>query len=99
MYALSRGGRDEIITLALHKWCREGRLRCVTVNPELFHHHQKVGQVASQIAVAEGWTHKAAPAGATYTANIRYSARCNSDGGNGTELVTCHSDWDDDEWR
>ncbi|KAJ6790430.1 hypothetical protein PWT90_03008 [Aphanocladium album] len=77
MYALSRGGQEKIITLAMHRWCSQGLLRCVTVNPELFHHHQKAGEIASQIAVAEGWDALSAPPGATYTANILYSARCN----------------------
>lgn len=96
MYALSRGGKDEIITLAMHKWCSQGLLRCVTVNPELFHHHQRAGKSASQIATVEGWKEKSAPANRTYTANIGHSARCNA---HSTELVTCRSDWDDDRWR
>jgi hypothetical protein len=96
MYALSRGGQDRIITMNMRKWCTQGTLRCVTVNPELFHHHKKAGEVASQIAIVEGWDGRAAPAELTYTANIRYSARCNS---NSTALVTCQSEWGDDRWR
>lgn len=96
IYALSRGGQDRIITMMLRKWCTHGMLRCVTVNPELFHHHKRADEVASHIAMVEGWTERAAPAELTYTANIRYSARCNSDS---TTLVTCQSDWESDQWR
>lgn len=89
MYALSRGGHDKIITMSLRKWCTHGQLRCITVNPEVFHHHQKAGEVASQIAVVEGWHKKAAAPALTYTPNIRYSARCNI---NSTALVTCQGE-------
>lgn len=89
MYALSRGGQDRIITMMLRKWCSHGQLRCITVNPELFHHHQKAGEFASQIAVVEGWEDKAAAPVMSYTPNIRHSARCNS---NLSALVTCQGE-------
>ncbi len=89
MYAMSRGGQDDIITMTLRRWCTTGQLRCLTVNPELFHHHQKAGEVTSQIAVVEGWHGRAAAPVRTYTPNIRYSARCNS---NSTALVSCQGE-------
>jgi hypothetical protein len=77
IYKSVNGGRDNIITVDLRRWCRDGTLRCITVNPELFHHHQKAGEVSSEIAVIEGWDDLARPVPVGYTANIKYSARCN----------------------
>lgn len=76
IYQGAIGGRDRIITKDLRKWCQDGTLNCVTVNPELFHHHQNAGEPSSEIAVVEGWEDLAAPAATGYTANIRHSARC-----------------------
>ncbi len=78
MYQEMVGGARDIITVYLRAWCESGLLRCVTVFPELFHHHKKAGEIASEIAVQEGWDDLAAPVAHGYTANIRYSARCNS---------------------
>ncbi|ORY66311.1 uncharacterized protein BCR38DRAFT_366772 [Pseudomassariella vexata] len=82
----SRNGVENIITTDLRQWCQAGFLTCVTVNPELFHHHKKAGEVSSEIAVVEGWDSLATPASVDFTANIRYSARCNSVS---SKLVTC----------
>jgi len=84
IYQRAAGRRERIITIDLRNWCRDGTLRCVTVYPELFHHHKKAGEPSSEIAVVEGWEDLAATAPVGYTANIRYSARCNS----GSETLT-----------
>jgi hypothetical protein len=89
------GGMDRIITKELRQWCALGFLRCITVNPELFHHHKKAGEVASQIAVVEGWNDLAIPAAVDYTANIRYSARCNSKQGRRRPL-SCQNEFGSD---
>ncbi|KAK9445210.1 uncharacterized protein VB005_00318 [Metarhizium brunneum] len=92
MYGLAKGGAQRVITVEMREWCLNGTLRCVTVNPELFHHHKKAGEIASQIAVVEGWDDRAAAPNIGYTANIRYSARCNS---KSETLVTCQSEFGD----
>ncbi|ETS86186.1 hypothetical protein PFICI_00014 [Pestalotiopsis fici W106-1] len=86
IYQLAVGGKTQTITAGLYEYCKKGHLRCVSVNPELFHHHKKAGVSTSQIAQVEGWTSRAKPADITYTANIRHSARCNS---RTKGLVTC----------
>jgi hypothetical protein len=93
IYQLAIGGLDSIITIELREWCAAGILRCVTVNPELFHHHKKAGERSSEIAAIEGWDDMAAPEHVGYTANIRYSARCNS---MSRSLVACKSEKGDD---
>lgn len=90
IYQRARGGMDRIITTELREWCQRGVLRCVTVNPELFHHHKKAGQPSSQVAAVEGWAELAAPEKVDFTANIRYSARCNTAS---KELVSCQSEF------
>jgi len=84
---------DNLITADLRRWCQAGFLTCVTVNPELFHHHKKAGQISSEIAVHEGpdWEPLTAPAPVEYTANIRYSARCNAQSGG--VLVSCRDEF------
>lgn len=69
----ARNGMTEVITTDLRHWCQAEFLLCVTVNPELFHHHKKGGAVASEIAVVEGWAELAAPPPLDFTANIQYS--------------------------
>ncbi len=86
IYEYAKGGVDDIITVYLRRWCRAGFLVCVTINPELFHHHKKAGKRSSEIAAWEGWEALSAPSEVEYTANIRYSARCNA---NSTVLVSC----------
>jgi hypothetical protein len=86
-------GVSNILTTDLRWWCQAGFLACVTVNPELFHHHKKAGERNSEIAVREGWDDLAAPAGEDFTANIRYSARCNS---RATTLVSCQDVFEGD---
>ena len=89
IYQLAAGRRERIITIDLRNWCRNGTLRCVTVNPELFHHHKQAGEPSSEIAVVEGWKERASRAPVGYTANIKYSARCNS----GSKAITaCQRD-------
>jgi GR25 family glycosyltransferase involved in LPS biosynthesis len=84
----SKNGVENVITTDLEQWCRAGFLRCVTVNPELFHHHKKAGKVTSEIAVAEGWLTNIWSV--DFTATIRYSARCNS---KSTKLITCSDEF------
>jgi hypothetical protein len=89
IYEYARGGVDDIITVYLRRWCQAGFLVCVTVNPELFHHHKKAGKRSSEIAAWEGWEALSAPSEVEYTANIRYSARCYA---NSTVLVSCRNE-------
>jgi hypothetical protein len=93
IYQRAVGGLDRIITTELRQWCEAGVLRCVTVNPELFHHHKEAGRPSSEIARQEGWDDLAAPEKIAYTANIRYSARCNA---RSDTLVTCQSEYPTD---
>lgn len=67
----------------LHILCK-GFLKCVGVNPELFHHHEKAGAKESLI---NGENSKETLDRAM-TKNIWHSARCNSLT-EGEELVTC----------
>ncbi|KAI1772261.1 hypothetical protein F4818DRAFT_454124 [Hypoxylon cercidicola] len=90
IYEYTKDGTNNIITTDFRHWCQAGFLRCVSVNPELFHHHKSAGQVSSEIAVAESWDTLAAPATVDYTANIRYSTRCNSAS---TVLVSCQDEF------
>lgn len=92
IYSLASHGSSKIITLELRQWCSHGILRCITVNPELFHHHKKAGEVQSQIAFQEGWDDLAKPVEVDYTANIRYSARCNA-GSTSSRPVTCQNEF------
>lgn len=82
-------GRDdhgvESFDVWLHILCKGRQIRCVTVNPELFHHHEGAGPKVSLAAgsiLEEGFYEK------EYTENIWHSARCNS-AVPGDELVTC----------
>ncbi|KAF7865729.1 hypothetical protein EAF04_005895 [Stromatinia cepivora] len=92
IHTYSQNGVEDIITTDLKRWCQAGFLRCVTVNPELFHHHKKAGKVTSEIAVLEGWDDLSAPWEVDFTANIRYSARCNSVSKT-AGLVTCSDEF------
>jgi len=91
IYQRVRAANHRIITTDLREWCQSGILRCVSVNPELFHHHKKAGKPSSQVAQVEGWSELAAEEKVDFTANIRHSARCNSavEG----ELVTCQDEF------
>jgi hypothetical protein len=69
----------------LHILCKGKALRCITVNPELFHHHAAAGvkdTLNDGARPEEGLNEKA------FTDNIWHSARCNSVS-EGDELVTC----------
>ena len=68
----------------LHIRCKSGEFRCITVNPELFHHHQLAGAKSSLIS--EGGADEAVEK--ERTANIWHSARCNSASGSDA-VVTC----------
>ena len=83
-------GGETSITNKLRILCQQSKLRCVTVNPELFHHHKSAGQLSSDIASIEGWKDADIPAGRDFTANIRYSARCNS---RSSQLVSCRNEF------
>lgn len=69
----------------LHILCKGGKLRCVTVNPELFHHHEAAGvkdTLNSGAHPEEGLNER------EFTDNIWHSARCNSLS-SGDSIVTC----------
>ncbi|KAI1318296.1 hypothetical protein F5Y16DRAFT_392062 [Xylariaceae sp. FL0255] len=92
IFLSAKDGVERIITTDLKRWCSTGFLRCVTVNPELFHHHKKAGMATSEIALASGWEYNVWTV--DFTPNIRYSARCNS---KSTELVTCMDEFGDEK--
>lgn len=89
------GGFDNRI----NELCKNGLLRCIAVQPELFHHHEFKNKKASLVH----GTDSQMPGNQTeeemkaYTVNIKYSARCNSEEGwedtweNGDDLKTCFS--------
>jgi hypothetical protein len=89
IYQAAHGGKDDIITGELAWWCNQGGMKCITVFPELFHHHKSAGQISSEIAVLEGWEDLAQPARIGYTPNIKHSARCNSQS---ETLVSCREE-------
>ncbi|KAL3712602.1 hypothetical protein TMatcc_001302 [Talaromyces marneffei ATCC 18224] len=74
-------GVDETTSTQFRLWCQNGRLRCITVSPELFHHHKSKGQLSSNIALVEGWEMAEVPIETDFTKNIRYSSRCSSRAG------------------
>ncbi|KAF2761321.1 hypothetical protein EJ05DRAFT_259666 [Pseudovirgaria hyperparasitica] len=65
----------ESFDIWLHIMCKGERLRCLSVNPELFHHHEAAGHRDSLIngESDEEVVEKAV------TQNIWHSARCNTD--------------------
>ncbi|KAK8197313.1 hypothetical protein IWZ00DRAFT_167774 [Phyllosticta capitalensis] len=79
-------GAEQAWDMWMHTRCRAHELRCFSVNPELFHHHVPAASQDLQHSLVnvnlqgEG-THN-------YTANIRYSARCNWDKSD-DELISC----------
>ncbi|KAI1756702.1 hypothetical protein F4782DRAFT_549203 [Xylaria castorea] len=81
-----------VITKDLEHWCQAGFLKCVSINPELFHHHKKAGKLTSEIAIAEGWPTNVW--NVDFTANIKHSARCNS---KSPALVSCIDEFGDSE--
>ncbi|KAI0452494.1 hypothetical protein F5B21DRAFT_483204 [Xylaria acuta] len=81
-----------VITKDLAHWCQAGFLKCVTINPELFHHHKKAGMLTSEIAIVEGWPTNVW--NVDFTANIKHSARCNS---RSPKLVSCIDEFGDSE--
>jgi GR25 family glycosyltransferase involved in LPS biosynthesis len=86
VYNLAKGGMDRDISFHFKKWCQAGILRCVTVNPELFHHHKQAGERSSEVAVLQGWQNESLLVRHSFTSNIKYSARCNS---KSEQLVQC----------
>ncbi|MCJ1247151.1 hypothetical protein MMC30_004363 [Trapelia coarctata] len=58
----------------LHIRCKGGEFRCITVNPELFHHHEVAGRKDSLIKGKNG----VEVVENEMTDNIWHSARCNS---------------------
>jgi hypothetical protein len=77
LIALLGEGGEWGIDIKLRLLCQQ-ELRCITVNPELFHHHQEKGQVLSEIGLKEGLVDAEMGEAQDFTANIRYSARCSS---------------------
>ncbi|RMZ30246.1 hypothetical protein D0859_05635 [Hortaea werneckii] len=84
-------GAEKIINLShdakaidtrMGRACKNGTMRCFTVNPELIHHHIPAGQAPSEIQTKQDVSAQA------WTPNILHSARCNLDRGD-EELVSC----------
>lgn len=76
-------GQDEAFDVGLMNKCRQGFLKCITVNPELFHHHnpQDGTNYISETEQGDGKgfsspDQKAFERLKGTTANIRNSARC-----------------------
>ena len=65
-----------------------GDLRCLTVQPELFHQQRMVGGRGSLIGEADEGKHGEMAGERPVTFNIRYSARCNA-GHNNSDIVQC----------
>jgi hypothetical protein len=73
-------GKDEAFDIALMNGCRERNLTCISVLPELFHHH-KPGLTGSSSLVNGGGQNGAnvdVEAEMGYTENILESARCHA---------------------
>ncbi|KAI7493900.1 hypothetical protein KC357_g861 [Hortaea werneckii] len=90
-YAVTKKGAEKIINLShdakaidtrMGRACKNGTMRCFTVNPELIHHHIPAGQAPSEIQTKQDVSAQA------WTPNILHSARCNLDRGD-DELVSC----------
>ncbi|KAK8175328.1 hypothetical protein IWX90DRAFT_379063, partial [Phyllosticta citrichinensis] len=79
-------GAAQAWDLWLHTRCRTHELRCFSANPELFHHH--IPAAASNLQHSLVNTHLQDEGTHNYTANIKWSARCNWDKGD-DELVSC----------
>ncbi|RMX83463.1 hypothetical protein D0868_15655 [Hortaea werneckii] len=62
--------------------CKDGTMRCFTINPELIRHHIPAGKAPSEIQTKQDVSAQA------WTPNILHSARCNFDRGD-DELVSC----------
>ena len=92
-YALTKASATKILEqndhgstnfdIWLHLRCKSGQFRCITVNPELFHHHEMAGNKDSLI---NGRTTKVIES--EMTDNIWHSARCNS-ASKSNDVVTC----------
>lgn len=89
----------------INELCKNGLLRCLALQPELFHHHEfrhrKVSLVhETDSEVSRNQTEEEME---SYTVNIKHSARCNSEEGweeeweNGNDLKTCY-DHDKHGW-
>ncbi|KAI6887498.1 hypothetical protein KC360_g1253 [Hortaea werneckii] len=90
-YAVTKKGAEKIINLShdakaidtrMGRACKNGTMRCFTINPELIHHHIPAGQAPSEIQTKQDVSAQA------WTPNILHSARCNLDRGD-DELVSC----------
>lgn len=74
----------ESFDIWLHVLCKQEKLRCISINPELFHHHEMPGRKDSLI---NGLSDKEKVA-REMTDNIWHSARCNVNHPD-DDLVTC----------
>ncbi|KAI7236755.1 hypothetical protein KC330_g3529 [Hortaea werneckii] len=90
-YAVTAKGAEKIINLShdakaidtrMGRACKDGTMRCFTINPELIHHHIPAGQAPSEIQTKQDVSVQA------WTPNILHSTRCNLDRGD-DELVSC----------
>jgi len=77
-------GNSEAFDVALHAHCRAGRLKCVTVNPTVFHHYEPSASHGYVSPVREGDGKGKAKSETEFegfmgrTANIVESARCHA---------------------
>ncbi|KAF2813133.1 uncharacterized protein BDZ99DRAFT_517419 [Mytilinidion resinicola] len=95
-YAITAEGAKKILTrddhgsegfdIWLHIRCKGQELRCVSVNPELFHHHEIAGEKDSLINGPSEDNKDVVEQ--EMTDNIWHSARCNS-ASRSMKLVTC----------
>ena len=75
-------GQDEAFDVVLNRGCREGHLKCITVNPEIMHHYAPpdgygyVSSVKAGDGKGEGSEEGDFESAKGHTANIIHSARC-----------------------
>ncbi|RMX71787.1 hypothetical protein D0869_15278 [Hortaea werneckii] len=90
-YAVTAKGAEKITNLSydakaidtrMGRACKDGTMRCFTINPELIRHHIPAGKAPSEIQTKQDVSAQA------WTPNILHSARCNFDRGD-DELVSC----------
>lgn len=82
----------------INELCKNGLLRCLAIQPEFFHHHEFTDRKMSLVhdANASMPGNQTEEEMGSYTVNIRYSARCNSEEGwkdaweRGDDLNTCY---------
>ncbi|KAF2088096.1 glycosyltransferase family 25 protein [Saccharata proteae CBS 121410] len=92
-------GTEQAFDLFMHTRCKDGRLDCISVNPEVFHHHRAVGLPESLVNAGDRFEGTA-----NSTENIMHSARCNVDSPPDSDVqetgaFLAHRDRDGDDVR